>query len=441
MRRIKHLGNYDAAYNDLKNDKNNAVAYLFPYNTDFYTKDMSLSKAVLTIKDNYATKCAPTSGSSKILENFEPGYSATAVKKLYANGAHFVAKVHLDELALGGTGTYSGYGLITNPLDKNRYAGGSSSGSVATFNENISIALGSDTGDSVRLPGSYNGIPGFKPSYGAISRYGLYAYASSLDTVAYFAHNVNDIIAISQVLYGKDNKDMTSVDVEINDVVKRKPNSVIALDFSEFCEDYINDAYQQLLQKLSATGIKVEKIKPNIDILRCVKPAYEIISYSEASSNLANLTGIGFANRIDASSWEEIIRSTRSKHFGKMVQERLSLGSYFLYAENVEEMLFKAQKARRVIVEYWKSLQDQGDLVIFPAFAAVAPTFDAPKDYDVMSYILTTANLAGNPSITLPLAKHHNLPFSIALETKIYDDKKLLAYAEWFEELIGEKHE
>ncbi|TDV24197.1 aspartyl-tRNA(Asn)/glutamyl-tRNA(Gln) amidotransferase subunit A [Mycoplasmopsis mustelae] len=437
MRQLKNKGNYEKAYYCLKNDANNAVAHMLDYNPDAYVKNQILSGAVLTIKDNYATKNDITSASSLILENFKPGYNATAVEKLLQAGAHPVAKVHLDELALGGTGTYSAYGLIANPIDSNRLVGGSSSGSVATFTKDISIALGSDTGDSVRLPASYNGVVGFKPSYGAISRYGLFAYASSLDTVAYFSHYVNDIILASQAMFGKDNKDMTSKEIAIQNIQKQKPESVLILDFDDLCENYVTEAMQKLEAKLLAENITVHKVRPNLDILNCIKPAYEIISFSEASSNLANLTGVGFGSRVGASHWEELIRETRSQKFGRMVQERLSLGSYFLYAENIEEMFFKAQKVRRVIKDYLTHLQQQADLVLFAAAPSIAPLLKSNKKYGVMDYILTAANLVGNPSLTLPLAKYQNLPFSLTLETEIYQDAKLLAYAEYLEELIG----
>uniref|UniRef100_A0A2C9KVI7 Amidase domain-containing protein n=1 Tax=Biomphalaria glabrata TaxID=6526 RepID=A0A2C9KVI7_BIOGL len=183
---MKNNGNITLALNELKNNKNNAVAYIYENPAHSEGK---LSGAVFTIKDNYATKDAKTEASSLILKGFNPSYDATVVARLKEEGAAIVAKTHMDELALGGTGTYSAYGLITNPLNPERMIGGSSSGAAATMTKNVSVALGSDTGDSVRLPASYTGLVGFKPSYGAISRYGLFAFASSLDTVGYFAHN------------------------------------------------------------------------------------------------------------------------------------------------------------------------------------------------------------------------------------------------------------
>lgn len=437
---IKVLGNFENARKELINDKNNAVAYVYDQMKNL-NQNGSLSNAVFTIKNVFATDDATTNASSKILENFQPHYNAQVVQKLLNAGAVPVAKVHSDELALGGTGTYSGFGLVRNPIDPERLSGGSSSGSIATLTENISFALASDTGDSVRLPASYNGKVGFKPSYGAISRYGMFAYCSSLDTVAFFAHNVNDIFEVSKATFGVDNKDMTSVEVKMHQLNMIKPKNVIALDLDEFLENYVLDSYNKLIEKLIKNGVNVKKIKPDLTILRNIKPVYDIVSYSEASANLANLNGIAFGERKTGENWQEIMTNTRTSGFGKMVQRRLTLGSYYLYSKNQDEIFKKAQKVRRVIKDYLTNLHKNSDVLIYPASAAVAPfiDFSKNKNYDLMEYILTGSNLVGNPSITLPLGKKDNLPFNIALDSEIYSDEKLLSISLWFEEILGGK--
>ncbi|VEU75516.1 aspartyl/glutamyl-tRNA(Asn/Gln) amidotransferase subunit A [Mycoplasmopsis maculosa] len=429
-------GDYEAALNELKNDKNNSVASLFK-------KEPSKNKgllidAIYTIKENYATKENISSASSKILENFVPYYDATAIQKLDKAGAIKIAKVYCDELALGGTGTYSAYGLIRNPFDEKRLAGGSSSGSAATLTKNISFALGSDTGDSVRLPASYNGLVGFKPSYGAISRYGLFAFASSLDTVAYFAHNVNDISLISQALYGKDNKDFTSVDVKIDNISKLKPLKIGILDVNKHLEEFVSKRLESLHSTLIKNNIKVDLIEPNEILLKAIKPVYEVISFSEASSNLANLNGIAFGNRYDGENWEEIMTKTRTNGFGHMVQLRLTLGSYFLHQNNQKDMFIKAQQVRRLISDYFTNLHNKYDVLIYPAYSNVAPYIDSKlnKNYDYMEYILTGANLTGNPSITIPWIKKDNLFVNLTIDSKLYTDEKLLSYSLWIEELL-----
>ncbi|MBZ4204199.1 amidase family protein [Mycoplasma tauri] len=439
MKFIK-TSNFEEALNEIKNDKNNCLAALYEKKTTSVSG--ILSNTVFTIKDNYATKDKITTASSLMLKNFKPLYNATIIDKLLHEGANPVAKVYCDELALGGTGKHSAFGLIRNPHDKERLAGGSSSGSVATFTDKISFSIGSDTGDSVRLPGSFNGVPGFKPSYGAISRYGLFSFASSLDTVAFFAHNVNDIAVISQVLFGKDDKDMTSLNIEINNIEKTKPEKIGVLDVTGL-EEFVSLEYKKLVDVLSKQT-NIEMIKPDEDLLRAIKPVYEIISFSEASSNLANLSGIGFGTREFGKNWEEIMTNSRSEGFGKMVQIRLALGSFFLHSENQEEMFLKAQKVRRLIKNYYDDLHRKYDIIIYPASSDVAPFIDDTKnkDHGYMEYILTGANLVGNPSLSLPWIKKDNLFVNLSIDSLIYTDKKLLSYALWLEDFLrGDKNE
>lgn len=439
--KLQVLGDFDLAQAELKKNKNNAVAYV--YDKALKEGNGLLNNAVFTIKEVFATKDAKTTASSLILENFKPGYNATCVQKLIDAGALRVAKVYCDELALGGTGTFSAFGLIKNPLDKERLSGGSSSGSVATFTDNISFALGSDTGDSVRLPASYIGNVGFKPSYGAISRYGMFAYASSLDTVSYFAHNVNDIAVVSKVLFGVDSKDFTSKEVKIDNVQKLQPKKIGVLNVSKNLSNFVSNNFQELVGKLKTNkNIKVEVIEPQEDLLNAIKAIYDIISYSEASSNLANLNGIAFGSRKEGKSWEEIMTNTRSQGFGKMVQRRLTLGTFFLHSKNQKDLFLKAQQGRRLFKEYWDKLHKQYDIVIYPAYADVAPYINKKnKNYKYMEYILTGSNLAGNPSITIPWIKKDNLPINLAIDADIYQDEKLLSHALWMEEFLGGEHE
>ncbi|WP_027120807.1 amidase family protein [Mycoplasmopsis lipofaciens] len=437
-------GNFYQALEELKNDKNNAVAFIYENPTN--NNEGLLKNAVFTIKQNYAVDDSVSNASSKIIESFCPFYNATVIQKLIDNGAQKIAKVHCDELALGGTGTFSSYGIIKNPIDSERLAGGSSSGSVATFTKNISFALGSDTGDSVRLPASYNGVVGFKPSYGAISRYGLYAYSSSLDTVSYFTHNVNDAFIISKVVYGKDDKDFTSKFIDekgFQTIEMVKPQSIALLNVKDNLDLTVAKEYDNLLNLLKKENVQVDLVDVQSDILNIIKPVYDIISYSEASSNLANLNGIAFGSRKEGKNWEETMIKTRSQGFGKMVQRRLTLGSFFLHSANQKELFLKAQQGRKVIKNYYESLHNKYDLIVFPASADVAPFLSKENTkHGYMDYILTGANLVGNPSISIPWIKKGQLPINIALESKIYNDANLLKYSLWFENFLkGEKND
>ena len=433
---IKHKGDIKNLINELNTNKNNAVSFVYDNPVNNPGK---LSQATVILKDNYATKDAHTQASSKILENFNPGYDATIVDKLKNSGAAIVGKVHCDELALGGTGLLSGYGNIVNPLDKNRIVGGSSSGSAATFSNNVSISIGSDTGDSVRLPASYIGVFGFKPSYGAISRYGLFAFASSLDTVAYFAHNVSDIILTSNILYGKDEKDFSSVDV-VKPIEKMvKPKSVVILDYigtPRYAQEQINILEKKLLDE----NINVKHKCISKELQELIGISYAAISFSEASSNDANLSGITFGKKNEGKNWEEIMTNARSAYLGKTVQRRLALGSFFLLIENQKDIFLKAQKIRALINKELQEIASCADVVINPA-NTIAPLIKEGKENTPFVNNLIVSNFSGQPNIVMPFGKHNNMPFGLSIFTNLYSDKKLLSHSLYFEKLLGGKNE
>ncbi|UUD37007.1 aspartyl/glutamyl-tRNA amidotransferase subunit A [Mycoplasmopsis californica] len=427
-------GDIKKALKELKNDNNNAVMAVLNYKN---SHKGILENTIFTIKDVFATDFEKTQASSKILENFEPGYTADCVRLLIEAGATPVAKVHNDELALGGTGTFSAFGIVKNPLDSTRYVGGSSCGSAATLTKNIGFALGSDTGDSVRLPASFVGKVGYKPSYGAVSRYGMFPYASSLDTVSYFAHDVSDIATISKVLFKVTGNDMTNRVVKVDKVKLLKPKKIAVLDFRSHLVPYVKDALNDLTRKLKYQQISLDFVEFDTNIANSIKAVYDIISYSEASSNLANLNGIAFGNRKEQNEWQDTYKQTRKSGFGKMVQRRLTLGSLFLKEENQKDLFLRAAKVRRIYKDYMNKYLENYDLVIYPASNGIAPKFDSEKLVTFVDWILTGANLIGNPSLTIPFGKHNNLPFSLAIDSKLYNDEKLLSYALFIEKVIN----
>ena len=433
---IKHKGSVNKLINQLKVNKNNAVSFIY---NESKNSMGPLSEATILLKDNYATIDAPTQASSKILENFITGYDATVVQKLKNAGAAIVGKVHCDELALGGSGLLSAYGIIKNPLDENRIVGGSSSGSAATFSKNVSISIGSDTGDSVRLPASYIGAVGFKPSYGAISRYGLFAFASSLDTVAYFAHNVSDIISTSKILYGKDEKDFSSVDVDkpINEIIK--PKKVVILDWVGIPE-YAKNKISILEKKLKSENIEIHHKSLSHELQELIGITYSAISFSEASSNDANLAGIVFGNKNGGNTWQEIMTNARSKYLGKMVQRRFALGSFFLLIENQKDIFLQAQKIRALINKEMTSIALSGDVVINPA-TTIAPLIKDQKENTPFTNHLAALNFTGQPNIVIPFGKYNNMPFGLSIFSKLYNDKALLSYSLYFESILGDSNE
>lgn len=434
---IKNKGNIKNAINDLKSSP--ATSYLFE---DAKFGDGLLNGAVFTVKDLYTNQKSIVQGSSKILEGFSPFYDSTIVKKIKSEGGAIVANVHCDELGLAGTGTFNAYSNIgQNPLNKKRIIGGSSSGSVYTFNKNISISLGTDTGDSVRLPASYNGLYGFKPSYGAISRYGKFPFASSLDTVGYFAHNVEDIILTSQALFDKDKKDMTSKNVEkpINKIIK--PKKVGFINNATELEDYQKKAYENLKQKFKKDNIKILEFSLNKELVKNINCVYQAISFSEASSNNSNFNGITFGKSLKGKNWNEIMTNTRSKLFGYEVQRRMTIGAYFLLSENIKDIFYKAQKVRRLIVDEFNKIKKQVDILIFPS-TKIAPLFNEKKDNNNFwnSYLIH-ANFSGSPSISIPWKKYDGMPFNLNIDNLLYEDKKLLSFALYIDNLLRRDNE
>ncbi|MGL6125131.1 MAG: amidase family protein [Metamycoplasmataceae bacterium] len=430
---IINKGDFEKARLELLNDKNNSVIEVYK---DENKENGPLFGVTFTIKDVFAMENSETTSSSNFLLGFKPHYNATSFQKLIDAGASVVARVFCDEFAMAGTGTYSRGGIITNPLDNNRIVGGSSSGSASTLTNNISFALASDTGDSVRLPSSYIGKVGFKPSYGAVSRWGLFAYASSLDTVSWFTHNVNDSFEVAKVLYGIDEKDLTSVDIKLKKISSKKPRIVSYLNCFEYLNDNVALAYKKFIKKLDEEGVMVNKIELNIDLLNAIKPVYDIISFSEASSNLANLTGVGFGKRIEGIDWKETFSKTRSDGFGFMVQRRLALGSFYLEKENQEKLFLRSQKIRRLINDWFTKIHNECDVLIYPSSPEIAPLVKnlGKTDQNFMHWILANSNLIGNPSISFKLGEYDNMPFNISIDSKIYSDEKLFSHSLFLED-------
>ncbi|WP_412031823.1 amidase family protein [Metamycoplasma buccale] len=435
-------GNLDFAKQELLQDKNNAVAYVFQDAEYNYKNKGKLTNCIFTIKDSYADKNVVARASSLLLDGFKPEYKATVIDLLEKAGATCIARTNLDEFGMGGTGEYSAFGIIKNPLNKDYLVGGSSSGAAATFTKNISFAIGSDTGDSVRKPASNIGKVGFKPSYGAISRYGLFAFASSLDTVAYFTHNVADSIELSSVLFEQDLKhDLTSLDMHFNssDIKLSKPKKVAYLDCFDYLNEDVKSAYKNVLDLLQKDNVILEKISVNEKLLNSINVVYRIIAFSEANSNLANLNGVAFGNRIEGNSWEDSYIKTRSKGLGPMVQSRLILGAFFLEEQNQYKYFDKAKRMRRYLSNYFTEIHRNSDCFIYPASNDAAPKLKENQNSSFMDFILTNSNLTGNPSLTLKMGqkKSNNLPFNLAIDSEIYSDKKLLSYALYFEKKLG----
>ncbi len=412
------------------------------------------------LKDNFSTTGILTTGSSNILKDYVPVYDATVYKKLKRAGGVLVGKTVLDELAMGGTGTTGHTGIVRNPWDKERQIGGSSAGSAASVALGIvPFSIGSDTGDSVRKPASFGGIVGFKPTYGLISRYGMFAFASSLDHVATLTRNVRDAAIVTDILKGQDPKDMVTlkddgkkyVDTLDNDIKGRKLfyiKEICDLDLykdsgdSELIE--VLEKFHELLDKCREMGFVVEEVSVDKDLFNAIYPTYMCISCAEATSNNANLTGIQFGPRGEGNSIEEIMFDARTKGFSELIKRRFILGSYILQKENQEKLFLNACRVRHMIVDKITELFKEYDGMILPASGGIAPKFDEKDEklsdrYLLLENHLAIGNFGGFPSITLPFAFVSDMPVGINITGGVKCDDIVLNMAERIEELTGYK--
>ena len=442
--------------------RNKAIKYQDEYNS-FVTildkKEEVSSNSILSgipyaLKDNISTKGILTTGSSNILKDYIPLYDATVYKKLKEAGAVLVGKTVLDELAMGGTGTTGHTGVVRNPWDKTRMIGGSSAGSAASVALGIvPFSIGSDTGDSIRKPAAYGGIVGYKPTYGRVSRYGLFAFASSLDHVGVFSRCVRDTAYVMDIIKGHDNKDMTSLPDENISYVNNLSNDVKgkklfyikeALEIdngNENLKEVLNNFYS-VIDKCKAIGIEVKGVSFRKDLLEAIYPAYNVISCAEATSNNSNLTGIPFGNRIVGNNVNDIMMNTRTEGFSEFIKRRFVIGSYVLQKENQEKLFLNAGRVRRMIVDKMNELFKDYDGLIMPSAPDIAPKFREVSDrlsdeYLILGNHLVIGNFGGFPSISIPSGFVSNMPVSINITGRAKEDSLVLNIASKIEEVLG----
>ena len=461
------LDNNEISSLDLFNESiSKAHKYQDEYNlfvTIMDKKEEEKSNSILAgipyaLKDNISTKGILTTASSNILKDYIPVYDATVYKKLKESGAVLMGKTTLDELAMGGTGTTAHTGIVKNPWDKTRQIGGSSSGSAgAVCLDIVPFSIGSDTGDSVRKPAAYVGVVGFKPTYGLISRYGLFAFASSLDHVGVIARNVYDVSLVTDVIKGYDPKDMTSLksdDIKLSDNLDKDIKGKKLFYIKEIC-DYSNidgdesksvlDNFYTVIDKVKNMGVIVEEVSIDKKLLSAIYPTYMSISCAEATSNNANLVGISFGNRLGSKSIEDIMFETRTNGFSELIKRRFVLGSYILQRENQEKLFLNACRIRRLLVDKLTNLFKDYDGMIMPASGGIAPKFGDKSDnlsdkYLLLENHLALANFGGFPSITIPSGFVNNMPIGINITSGIKKDSEVLNLAYKIEENLEYKN-
>jgi len=401
----------------------------------------------LGIKDLMCTIGLPTTCASKILENFVPPYDATVIAKLKEARAVIIGKLNMDEFAMGSSTENSGRQLTRNPWDTDRIPGGSSGGSAAAVAADMCIgALGSDTGGSIRQPASHCGVVGLKPTYGRVSRFGLVAFASSLDQIGPLTKSVNDCALLLNGIAGYDRCDSTSVPAEVPDYtagLDRDLNGVtigIPVEYSaiEGLDPEVSASVQAAIEKLENLGAQCVKVSlPNIEYVVAV---YYVIAPSEASSNLARYDGVKYGYRDkEKDDLLEMYRSTRSNGFGPEVQRRIIIGTYCLSAGYYDAYYGKAMQVRTLITEDFKKAFESCDVIAAPV--APTPAFKIGEKVDdpltmYLSDIFTlSANLAGIPGISVPCGfSSAGLPIGLQLMGKHFDEPRLLQVAYQFEQ-------
>lgn len=407
----------------------------------------------IVLKDNVSTKGTRTTAGSRILSNYVPVYDAEIVTKLKQAGAVCIGKASMDELAMGGTNTTCFTGAAHNPWDTRRMTGGSSGGSAALVASGVvPVAIGSDTGDSVRKPAAFNGVVGVKPTYGRISRYGIVPYASSLDHVGYFTGNVEDACVTLEVLAGRDERDMTSslrpveeYCAHLNSDMHGKKIAILSNVLEGIENQDTKDQFYALVEKLRSRGAVVEEYSFNEDLMKAILPTYFIIANCEATSNHSNLDGIRFGVREEGKDMQEIMTNSRTKGFGPLIRRRFVIGSYGLFEENQEKVFRKAQKVRRLIVKAMNTCFRDYDAILAPASGDIAPLLEENKvetlsdEHLIAENYMAMANFSGSPSMTVPMGFHEGCPLGVNLTCKAWDEQTMFDVAKAIEEETGLK--
>ncbi len=397
------------------------------------------------VKDNMQLNGTKTTSGSKILENYGSTFTATAVKKLLDNGGTVIGKTNLDEFAMGSSTEYSAFFASKNPWDISRVPGGSSGGSAAAVASGmVPFALGSDTGGSIRQPASFCGIVGYKPTYGLVSRYGLSAFASSMDQIGPLTKSVRDAALVGSMIFGRDLNDATTIDKKIN-VMNTLENSIEGMKFalpSEFVKGLTSTAkivLEEAIEALKRLGARVEEV--SIPSLKYAVAVYYIIAPAEASSNLSRYDGIKYGLRVEEDSIDETYNQTRDEGFGKEVKRRIMLGTFTLSATYYDAYFDKAQRVRAKITDELLKIFLTHDAIVGPTTPKTAFKFgelSSPLDYYLQDIYTIPANLAGLPSISVPMGFVEKLPIGLQIMGKRFDDSKILQIARAYEKVRGE---
>jgi aspartyl-tRNA(Asn)/glutamyl-tRNA(Gln) amidotransferase subunit A len=412
-------------------------------------KDSLLAGVPMAVKDNICTNGVKTTCASKILYNFEPTYDATVITKLKEAGAVILGKTNMDEFAMGSTTETSCYGETKNPWDASRVPGGSSGGSAAAVAaEEAFYALGSDTGGSIRQPAGYCGVTGIKPTYGTVSRYGLIAYASSLDQIGTIGRNISDCAAALEVISGHDPKDSTSIpekkyqytEALIDDVKGMKigiPKDYLGAGL----DDEVKKAVLNAAELLKSKGAVIEEFE--LHSVDFAVPSYYVIACAEASSNLSRFDGVKYGYRTpDYEGLQDVYKKTRSEGFGNEVKRRMMIGAFVLSSGYYDAFYNKALKVRAVINQGFQKAFEKYDIILGPIAPQTAPGLGESLSDPLKMYLsdiyTVSVNLAGLPAVSLPCGvDSKGMPIGLQLIGKHFGESSIIRAAYSFEQTKG----
>ncbi len=401
-----------------------------------------LHGVVFSLKDVISFKGHPVSASSKMLAGYEALFSATAVERILKEGAVIIGTCNCDEFAMGSTNEHSVYGDVKNPHNALKVAGGSSGGSAAAVSAGLCmVSLGSDTGGSVRQPADFCGVTGFKPTYGAISRNGLIAYASSFDQIGIIANNIEDIGRVFEVIGGPDEYDSTALQEKIDTGSNRKDISEMKIGilsdalYHPSLDPEIKNNILYVAGELRKEGMTIEEV--GFDLLDYIVPAYYVLTTAEASSNLSRYDGVryGYRSPMEAETPELFYKQNRSEGFGREVKKRIMLGTYVLSEGFYDAYYTKAQQVRKLLVEKSEKIFNKFDVLILPTVPSTAFDIGSMAKDPIATYLADIytvyANLAGIPAISLPLFKHTNgMPFGLQVISGAKNEVNLFTLSE-----------
>ncbi|MBW9140383.1 MAG: Asp-tRNA(Asn)/Glu-tRNA(Gln) amidotransferase subunit GatA [Candidatus Aramenus sp.] len=402
-----------------------------------------LAGVLIGIKDAISTKGIRTTCASKMLEDYVPPFDATVVEKLKREGAVILGKTNMDEFAMGSTTETSYFGPTRNPWDLERTPGGSSGGSGAALAAGfVDLALGTDTGGSIRAPAAFTATFGLKPSYGTVSRYGLVAYANSLEQIGPMSKNAEDLGLLYSVIAGDDPRDATTIPYEVKEVPSEiSVNGLkvgVLKDILEASEEPVKGIINRIIDKLSSEGAVVEETK--LGYAEYALPAYYIIAMSEASSNLARYDGVRYGySKYGDGNWKETFSKNRGDGFGLEVKRRIMLGSFILSAGYYDQYYVKALKVRRLIKNSLDQLFAKFDVLVSPTMPILPPKLGEMVDDPVKMYAMDVntviANLAAIPALSMPAGFYNNLPVGLQLMGRYLSDTFLVGVSMFVEKL------